>query len=248
MSNIDKYELITDFINKNTGCNKEFIVKGLFDNVSRSTIFKTIEELKNAQRIEERIEPGNRRDKKLYVISEHPLNSLRQCLDDFDKNYFSFLNQLLDDFLVDYHGHGDDNFNKYFRSGNRYNIIQSLFYNITELFVKMLKGILNYVLVKIPKNMKHTESFYKNDWMIWKRISELYQKFDKTLRKSELPIAIDALNKVNLELWDKQQDYLTGANYFFEGLIDNAYDFNYKTKVEKIIFNPLFDPHETFSS
>ena len=243
----DKYEIIIDFVNENPGCNKEFIVKGLINDLSRGTIFKTIEELKDSKRIEEKTDVGNRRDKKLYVISEHPLNSLQKCLDDFDKNYFSFLKELLNNFRIDYHEHGDENFNEFFRAGKRYDYITSIFYDVTKLFVKMLKGVLNYVLVKIPTTMKDKDSFYKNDWMIWKKISEMYQKFDKTLRRSDLPIATDALNKVNLELWDKQQDYLTGANYFYEGLVDNASNFGYQKKVERIIINPLFMPHAMFS-
>ena len=45
MSEKTSEEIIIDFINKNPGCNKEYLVKGLIDSVSRGTIYNKLEDI-----------------------------------------------------------------------------------------------------------------------------------------------------------------------------------------------------------
>jgi Fe2+ or Zn2+ uptake regulation protein len=67
MGNDQRQKLVKDFVRNHKGCNKEFIVKGLKDSISKKTIYKVIELMKEEGQIEEINEGMNGRGSKLFL-------------------------------------------------------------------------------------------------------------------------------------------------------------------------------------
>ena len=89
MSNDQRQKLVRDFVRNHKGCNKEFVVEGLKDNVSKKTVYKIIELMKEEGQIEEINEGKGGRGSKLFLKLDNPLVSVLLELEEFEKSFFS---------------------------------------------------------------------------------------------------------------------------------------------------------------
>lgn len=80
--------LVTDFIKKNKGCNKEVVVRGVSKDLSKKTVYKIIESLEKRGKIEDRREK-NIRECKPFLKLDNPLVSVILELEEFEKSFFS---------------------------------------------------------------------------------------------------------------------------------------------------------------
>lgn len=89
MSNDQRQNLVRDFVRNHKGCNKEFVVEGLKDNVSKKTVYKVIGLLKEEGQIEEINEEKGGMGRKLFLRYDNPLASISLELEEFEKSFFS---------------------------------------------------------------------------------------------------------------------------------------------------------------
>jgi hypothetical protein len=88
MNNQQRRNTLIEFIRKHPGCTKEKIVKQEAIQISRVTVFKLLEELKNEGIVDEVMEKGNSRDHKLFVNTSNLLVIVPKELEEFEKAFF----------------------------------------------------------------------------------------------------------------------------------------------------------------
>ena len=82
---------ILEFISKNQGCNIQTLVLGLEHQISRQTIFNTLNELRTQGQVTVDRKKPNSRDLKLYVKQNNPLYSVPNELEEFEGVFIPFL-------------------------------------------------------------------------------------------------------------------------------------------------------------
>lgn len=82
---------ILEFISKNQGCNIQTLVKGLEHEISRQTIFNTLNELRTQGQVTVGRKKPNSRDLNLYVKENNPLYSVPKELEEFEGLFIPFL-------------------------------------------------------------------------------------------------------------------------------------------------------------
>jgi len=87
----DRRAKIIEYIQNNQGCNVQALVKGVNENISRVTVYKTLESLKQTGAITVHKDKPNSRDHKLFVAADNLLVSVSQELTQFENAYISFL-------------------------------------------------------------------------------------------------------------------------------------------------------------
>jgi hypothetical protein len=92
MDNQERRKILIDFILHNQGCTKADIEKAL--PISRKTIFRLIDELKEDEIVEEIQEKPNSREHKLFVKKDNPLIRVTSELEQFEKAYLQLLIKL----------------------------------------------------------------------------------------------------------------------------------------------------------
>jgi hypothetical protein len=94
-------KIIIDFIIKKQYCNIEEVVKGVKNDISRVTVFKTLRNLIEngaVQRYIENSQKRNSREHKLFVNQNNPFIYVPLELEQFDNAYFSLLSKALAEF------------------------------------------------------------------------------------------------------------------------------------------------------
>jgi hypothetical protein len=92
----DRQRIIIEFIRSNPYCNAEDVVQGVKNDISRVTVFKTLDKLKESgavQRYLENNQKRNAREHKLFVDESNPLVSVRLELEKFESAYFDLFNK-----------------------------------------------------------------------------------------------------------------------------------------------------------
>jgi hypothetical protein len=89
ISNDQRQRLVRDFIIKHKGCNKEFVVEGLKDYMSRKTVYKTIELMKEEGQSDEINGGKGNKGHKLIIRLDNPLIYIPLELEEFEKSFFS---------------------------------------------------------------------------------------------------------------------------------------------------------------
>ena len=179
-NNIENYEKlndqqrrqkIIDFLSCNQGCNKELLVKGLSDYISKKTIYKILDE-----QIEEKIvrivkEKANSRDYKLYLYNENPLIVISKELEEFKQSFFELLDRV-DELLR-------DEILRYPSENKRYQfsllIAKMLFYRDLPLAIinYLIKSYSIKVLFILPTKIKDKKILRQLSSFIFTELSDI---------------------------------------------------------------------------
>jgi hypothetical protein len=89
MNNDQRQRLIRDFIRNHKGCNKEFVVEGLKDDMSKKTVYRIINLMTEEGQLEVIKEEKGTRSSKLFLRLDNPMVSIPLELEDFEKSFFS---------------------------------------------------------------------------------------------------------------------------------------------------------------
>lgn len=88
-------KIVIDFIISNQGCIQEDVVRGVEENIGRKKVLKIVRDVTNEHIITiERAKP-NSRDIKLFINTDNPLITIPKKLDEFEKIFFPFLENLV---------------------------------------------------------------------------------------------------------------------------------------------------------
>ena len=93
MDNEERRKTLIEFILRNQGCTKADIEKANIP-ISRKTIFKVIDELKEDGLVEEKWEKPNSREHKLFVREDNLIVRVTSELEEFEKSYRGLLKKL----------------------------------------------------------------------------------------------------------------------------------------------------------
>jgi Fe2+ or Zn2+ uptake regulation protein len=89
MNNDHREILVRDFIRDHKGCNKQAVIEGLQDSISKKTVYKVIEMMKKEGQLEElNVGKSNKRCK-LFLKFDNPLVYIPLELEEFEKSFFS---------------------------------------------------------------------------------------------------------------------------------------------------------------
>jgi Fe2+ or Zn2+ uptake regulation protein len=89
INNEQRQRLVRQFVRSHKGCNKEFVVKGLKDSLSKKTVYKVIEVMKEEGQVEELNSGKGSRGCKLFLRSDNPLVYIPLELEEFEKSFFT---------------------------------------------------------------------------------------------------------------------------------------------------------------
>ena len=89
MNNDHREILVRDFIRDHKGCNKQAVIEGLQDNISKKTVYKVIERMKVEGQLEEvNVGKSNKRCK-LFLQFDNPLVYIPLELEEFEKSFLT---------------------------------------------------------------------------------------------------------------------------------------------------------------